>query len=144
MESLAPLAAADSRSSGSSALRSTLYTLLLVTLGIGLIHGFGFSFALRDLLDADGPNVLPALAGFNIGVELGQLAVGLAVFALFRWLRRWAAAERGARLAAVSVAMAAAMVWLIDPSARAEPTASAIKVPAKAPAAPLSNCRRDL
>jgi HupE / UreJ protein len=88
--------------------------LVLVTLGIGLIHGFGFSFALRDLLAADGPNVLPGLAGFNLGVELGQLAVGLAVFFAFRWLARYAAAERGARMAAVSLAMAVAMFWLLD------------------------------
>ncbi len=88
--------------------------LILVTLGIGLIHGFGFSFALRDLLSADGPNVLPGLAGFNIGVELGQLAVGLSVFALFRVLRRYTAAERGARVAAVAAAMAVAVFWLID------------------------------
>jgi HupE / UreJ protein len=88
--------------------------LVLVTLGIGLIHGFGFSFALRDLLAADGPNVLPGLAGFNIGVELGQLAVGLAVFFAFRWLRRDAAAERRARFTAICAAMAIAVVWLLD------------------------------
>ncbi len=86
--------------------------LVAVTLLIGLIHGFGFSFALRDMLSADGPNVLPGLAGFNIGVELAQLLLGLAVFGLFRLLRRWRTAERGTRVAAVSAAMAVAVVWL--------------------------------
>ena len=88
--------------------------LVLVTLGIGLIHGFGFSYALRDLLAADGPNVIPGLAGFNIGVELGQLLVGLSVYALFRWLRRHAAVERRARVSVVAVAMAVSVFWLTD------------------------------
>lgn len=88
--------------------------LAVVTLALGLIHGFGFSFALRDLLAADGPNVLPGLAGFNIGVELAQLSLGLLVFGCFRWLRRWAAAERGMRLVSVSAAMAIAAFWLLD------------------------------
>lgn len=88
--------------------------LAAVTLALGLIHGFGFSFALRDLLAIDGPNVLPGLIGFNAGVELAQLALALPVFAAFRWLRRWRAAERTARFAAVSVAMAVAVFWLLD------------------------------
>ena len=42
--------------------------------GFGLIHGFGFSYVLRDLgLPAD--SALTSLAGFNLGVELGQLVV---------------------------------------------------------------------
>jgi hypothetical protein len=88
--------------------------LVAVTLAIGLIHGFGFSFSLRDLLHSDGPNVLAGLAGFNIGVELGQLAVGLSVFALFLWLRRYAALERRLRASVTIAAMAVAMVWLVE------------------------------
>lgn len=88
--------------------------LIAVTLGLGLIHGFGFAFSLRDLLDADGPNVLPGVAGFNIGVELGQLALGLPVFALFRLLRRLRALERGARVAAVAASMSVAVFWLLN------------------------------
>ncbi len=87
--------------------------LFFVTLALGLVHGFGFSAALRDLLSADGPNVLPALAGFNLGVELGQLAVGLGVYALFRLLRD-GRAERPARLAALGACMAASSLWLVE------------------------------
>ena len=87
--------------------------LFLVTLSLGLVHGFGFSAALRDLLAADGPNVVPALAGFNVGVELGQLAVGLSVYAAFRFLRD-GRADRPARLVAVGACMAVAAFWLIE------------------------------
>lgn len=45
-----------------------------VTFAFGLIHGFGFAGALRELgLPAHA--VVPALASFNIGVEIGQVAI---------------------------------------------------------------------
>ncbi len=43
--------------------------------GFGLVHGFGFSFALRESLQFAGGHLLTALFGFNLGVELGQLLV---------------------------------------------------------------------
>ena len=43
--------------------------------GLGLIHGFGFSFALSEQLQFAGGHLLTALAAFNIGVELGQILV---------------------------------------------------------------------
>jgi hydrogenase/urease accessory protein HupE len=45
-----------------------------VTFAFGLIHGFGFASALSDFgLPANA--VVPALAAFNIGVEIGQVAI---------------------------------------------------------------------
>ncbi len=41
----------------------------------GLVHGFGFSFALRDTLQFAGAHLAVSLAAFNVGVEIGQLAV---------------------------------------------------------------------
>lgn len=46
----------------------------------GLVHGFGFSFALRESLQFAGGHLTAALLAFNLGVELGQLAA-LAVMA---------------------------------------------------------------
>lgn len=48
--------------------------------GFGLIHGLGFSTFLRSLLGADDSLVLP-LFSFNVGLELGQLSIVLAVLA---------------------------------------------------------------
>jgi len=42
--------------------------------GFGLIHGFGFASVLSDLTSGTA-NLAVALAGFNVGVELGQLAL---------------------------------------------------------------------
>jgi len=47
----------------------------LITFGFGLVHGFGFSFALRETLQFAGSHLLMSLLSFNLGVELGQLAV---------------------------------------------------------------------
>ena len=46
-----------------------------ITFLFGLVHGFGFSFALRETLQFAGSHLLTSLLSFNIGVELGQLLV---------------------------------------------------------------------
>jgi mono/diheme cytochrome c family protein len=62
--------------------------------GFGLVHGFGFAFALGDALQFAGRHLVTALAAFNLGIELGQLAVlALAVPAL-AWIARRASSER--------------------------------------------------
>jgi len=52
----------------------------------GLIHGFGFASVLADL-GLPQEALLLALIGFNVGVELGQLAIVLAFVPLAFWLR---------------------------------------------------------
>ncbi|MGE3179644.1 MAG: HupE/UreJ family protein, partial [Vicinamibacterales bacterium] len=47
--------------------------------GFGLVHGFGFSFALRETLQFAGDHLLLSLLSFNLGVEFGQLLVLLAL-----------------------------------------------------------------
>ena len=41
--------------------------------GFGLVHGFGFSFQLRESLQFAGSHLFTSLLGFNLGVEFGQL-----------------------------------------------------------------------
>jgi HupE/UreJ protein len=50
-----------------------------IAFAFGLVHGFGFSFALRETLQFAGSHLLTSLLSFNVGVELGQLLV-LALF----------------------------------------------------------------
>jgi hypothetical protein len=47
----------------------------MITFGFGLVHGFAFSFALREQLQFAGNHLLTSLLSFNLGVELGQLLV---------------------------------------------------------------------
>jgi hypothetical protein len=64
--------------------------LWLVGFTFGLIHGFGFAGALGELGLPDGAR-LSALLGFNLGVELGQIAVVAAALPLLVLVRdrRW-------------------------------------------------------
>jgi hypothetical protein len=47
----------------------------MLAFGFGLVHGFGFSFALVQTLQFAGSHLLTSLLSFNVGVELGQLLV---------------------------------------------------------------------
>jgi hypothetical protein len=73
-----------------------------ITFGFGLVHGLGFSSVLRDkLVDVPGSVVVPVLA-FNVGVEVGQLAILLVAFPLLglaRGRREAPAYDRRHRLA---------------------------------------------
>lgn len=55
--------------------------------GFGLIHGFGFASVLGDL-GLESGSLAVALVGFNLGVELGQLAI-VAVFLPWAFALRW-------------------------------------------------------
>jgi hypothetical protein len=65
-----------------------------VAFGFGLIHGFGFSFALRESLQFAGSHLLTSLLAFNLGVELGQLLVLIVLVPLLNLLFRYIVAER--------------------------------------------------
>ena len=81
--------------------------------GFGLVHGFGFAAQLGILgLPPAAKGV--ALLGFNLGVEVGQLAVAAACLPLLLGLRR-RAYYRLAVLEAPSIAIAwLAAVWLFE------------------------------
>ena len=59
---------------------------LLVVFVFGLIHGLGFAGALSEL-DLPTTSLITGLLGFNVGVELGQLAVIAIALAATFWLR---------------------------------------------------------
>jgi hypothetical protein len=65
-----------------------------IAFGFGLIHGFGFSFALRETLQFAGSHLLTSLLSFNVGVELGQLLVLIVLIPLLNLAFRYAIAER--------------------------------------------------
>lgn len=86
----------------------------IVAFGFGLLHGFGFAGALREIGLPEG-EVPMALLAFNLGVELGQLMVIALVIAL-----RVAAKRLTPRFEAPALKMATyaigitASYWLVD------------------------------
>ena len=86
-----------------------------IAFAFGLVHGLGFATALADLGLGVGGRVA-ALIGFNVGVELGQLAI-VAVFVPLAWLGRESWLYQRVALGGGSlVAAGLAVFWLTERS----------------------------
>ena len=88
------------------------------TFVLGLVHGFGFAGALREYGLPQGA-LLPALAAFNIGVEIGQVAIVALIFPLLLWSDRLGGAAGKGRSAALvytcsAVILVFGLYWLIE------------------------------
>lgn len=84
-----------------------------VAFGFGLIHGFGFATVLAELgLPSDA--LLIALVGFNLGVEVGQLAIVALFLPLAYSLRRSQLYRRTVMLGGSAVIALIAAVWLVE------------------------------
>ena len=86
-----------------------------LTFGFGLIHGFGFPGALRELgIGSSGLAVALPLGSFNLGVEAGQIAVALVALPLLWALRAQPTlGTRFTRACSVLVVFAGGY-WLIE------------------------------
>ena len=84
-----------------------------ITFPFGLLHGFGFAGALTAL-DLPRAQLPGALFGFNLGVEVGQLAVLAVVLPLVTFARRSAwFRERGMKGLSMAIALAGC-VWFVE------------------------------
>jgi hydrogenase/urease accessory protein HupE len=84
------------------------------TFAFGLVHGFGFASALQEFGLPRGA-VVPALAAFNIGVEVGQVAIVSLVIPLLisvDWLMARMRGTPGDRTAALVYAISAIIAGL--------------------------------
>ena len=87
--------------------------LWMVAFGFGLMHGFGFASVLADLgLPRDA--LVLALVGFNVGVELGQLAIVIVFLPLAYALRRSLFYRRWVMVGGSVVISLLAAVWLVE------------------------------
>lgn len=79
----------------------------------GLIHGFGFASVLMDLGLPQGALAL-ALFGFNVGVEIGQLAIVSAFLPLAYLMRSSAAYRKGIFIGGSVLIVLIACVWFVE------------------------------
>src|SRR5207253_531294 len=86
----------------------------LVTFAFGLVHGFGFSFALRQTLQFAGSHLLTSLLSFNIGVELGQLLVLVLLIPMLHVFFRFAVAERTGTIILSALIAHTGWHWMLD------------------------------
>lgn len=69
--------------------RSAKHGTAAITALLGLLHGLGFSFVLREILHVDSPSLWQSLLAFNAGIEAGQLLIAALV-----WPPLWLLAKR--------------------------------------------------
>jgi HupE/UreJ protein len=86
----------------------------MITFGFGLVHGFGFSFALRETLQFAGSYMLTSLFAFNVGVELGQLLVLVLLVPLLEALFRFAVAERMGTIILSAIVAHTGWHWMVE------------------------------
>lgn len=83
--------------------------------GFGLIHGLGFAHTFQET-SVDAASLMPALFSFNVGIELGQLAVvGMAFALVAAWWRREDYALIISRPASAVIALVG-LYWAIERS----------------------------
>jgi hydrogenase/urease accessory protein HupE len=85
----------------------------LLTFGFGLVHGLGFAGALAEVGLGATPGIVPLVA-FNLGVEVGQLAVALPLLPLIRLARQRARAFPRLATASSLLLVAAGAWWLLE------------------------------
>ena len=89
----------------------------VITFAFGLVHGFGFSFALRQTLQFAGSHLLTSLLSFNIGVELGQLLVLVALIPALDLLFKYVVAERLGTIILSALVTHTAWHWMTERAA---------------------------
>lgn len=86
-----------------------------LTLIFGLVHGLGFATDLREkLAGAVGAEITVPLLSFNLGVELGQMAVAALVLPLIWWLRSEPAFVRRSVPVCSSLVVMGGAWWLLQ------------------------------
>ena len=85
----------------------------LIALVFGLIHGFGFAGVLMDLGLSDS-NLAVSLLGFNLGVELGQLAIVAALFPGLFALRATAFYRNIVVRGGSGAIIVIALIWVVE------------------------------
>jgi hypothetical protein len=86
----------------------------MLAFGFGLVHGFAFSFALRESLQFAGSHLLAALLSFNVGVEIGQLLVLAVAVPLLAVIFKSVSTERAGVLLLSALVAHTAWHWMLD------------------------------
>ncbi|HAJ75331.1 MAG TPA: hypothetical protein DCM64_02640 [Gammaproteobacteria bacterium] len=86
----------------------------MVTFGFGLVHGFGFSFLFSETLQFAGGHLFSSLLAFNVGVEIGQLAILILVIPLLNMLFKYFVRERIGTILLSALVAHSAWHWMLE------------------------------
>ncbi len=84
-----------------------------IAFAFGLLHGFGFAYVLGDLGLYSG-GLMASLAGFNLGVEFGQLVIVLVLLPLIYALRNTEAYRKWVMPGVSLVIALIALIWMVE------------------------------
>jgi len=90
----------------------------MIAFAFGLVHGFGFSFALRETMQFAGSHLLTSLLFFNLGVELGQILVVALLVPALDLLFRYVVAERMGTIIVSAIVAHTGWHWMVDRGSR--------------------------
>ena len=82
--------------------------------GFGLIHGFGFSFALSETMQFAGNHLLSSLLAFNLGVEFGQIVIVCLAVPVINLIFKWTEKEKLITVIASVLIGHTAWHWMLE------------------------------
>lgn len=85
-----------------------------IAFGFGLVHGFGFSFALQNTLQFAGDHLVMSLFAFNLGVEAGQLLILAVLVPATSLLFRYVLEERVGTILISLLVGHTAWHWMVE------------------------------
>jgi hypothetical protein len=85
----------------------------MIAFAFGLIHGFGFANVLHELIDKKS-DFVGMLLGFNLGVEIGQLVIVLALLPLLFMLRKSRFYKHFIMIGFSTITALIAILWAIE------------------------------
>ncbi|OLC39666.1 MAG: hypothetical protein AUH81_01090 [Candidatus Rokubacteria bacterium 13_1_40CM_4_69_5] len=93
----------------------------LVTGLFGLVHGFGFSYGLKENFQFAGRHLLVSLFSFNVGIEIGQILVLAVVLPALALLLRHVLVGRVGTIILSALAAHTGWHWMAERSHGARP-----------------------
>jgi hypothetical protein len=97
---------------------TSIRTMAMVAFVFGLVHGFGFSFALAESMQFAGAHLLTSLLSFNVGVEIGQLLVLALLVPLLSAGYRLVVAERAVTIVLLALIAHTGWHWMLERAER--------------------------
>lgn len=85
----------------------------MLAFSFGLIHGFGLANVLNEF-ELSSTNLGMTLISFNIGVEIGQLAIVCMLFPVIYLMRQWRIYSNGFLQTGSLLTMVLAMIWFSE------------------------------
>jgi hypothetical protein len=80
----------------------------------GLVHGFGFSYGLKENLQFAGRHLLVSLFSFNVGIEIGQIFVLVIMLPVLALLLRRVLVGRAGMIILSAIVAHVAWHWMIE------------------------------